>query len=81
MSRGPGRSLSRSDTVLLVGCLVLSIVAMLLPTPWALVFASGVRATALAPVLVLATDGVWGCLTDEEAAAIATAKRQFAGEQ
>ena len=30
-------------------------------------------ATALAPVLVLATDGVWGCLTDEEAAAIATA--------
>jgi serine/threonine protein phosphatase PrpC len=26
-----------------------------------------------APVLVLATDGVWGCLTDDEAAAIATA--------
>ncbi|MSR01968.1 MAG: rod shape-determining protein MreC [Gemmatimonadetes bacterium] len=57
MNRGPGRSLSRSDTVLLVGCLVLSVVAMLLPTPWALVFASGVRATALAPVVWLQNNG------------------------
>ena len=53
MSRGQGRSLSRSDTVLLVCCLGLSVAALLLPSAWALVFASGVRATALAPVVWL----------------------------
>ena len=53
MSRSQGRSLSRSDTVLLFGCLVLSVAAMLLPSRWALVFASSIRATALAPVVWL----------------------------
>ncbi len=53
MSRSQGRSLSRSDTVLLVGCLALSVAAMLLPSAWALGFASTVRATALAPVVWL----------------------------
>jgi len=53
MSRSQGRSLSRSDTVLLFGCLALSIAAMLLPSGWALVFSSSVRATALAPVVWL----------------------------
>lgn len=53
MSRDHGRSLSRSDSVLLFGCLVLSVAAMLLPSAWALVFASSVRATALAPVVWL----------------------------
>jgi rod shape-determining protein MreC len=53
MSRSQGRSLSRSDTVLLFGCLVLSVAAMLLPSAWALVFASSIRATALAPVVWL----------------------------
>ncbi len=53
MSRDQGRSLSRSDTVLLFSCLALSITAMLLPSAWALAFASSIRATALAPVVWL----------------------------
>ena len=51
MSPGLGRSLSRSDTLLLVVCLVLSVVALLLPSAWALGFSASVRATALAPMV------------------------------
>lgn len=51
MSGGLGRSLSRSDTLLLGACLVLSFAALLLPSPWALGFSAGVRATALAPMV------------------------------
>ncbi len=53
MSSGLGRSLSRSDTLLLVVCLVLSFAALLLPSRWALGFAASVRATALAPMVWL----------------------------
>lgn len=53
MSPGMGRSLSRSDTLLLVVCLALSLTALALPSTWALAFASGVRSTALAPMVWL----------------------------
>ena len=49
MSPSPGRSLSRSDTLLLVICLVLSLAALAMPSAWSLAFASGIRSTALAP--------------------------------
>lgn len=51
MSPGLGRSLSRSDTALLVVCLGLSFAALLLPARWALGFSASIRATALAPVV------------------------------
>jgi rod shape-determining protein MreC len=51
MSPGLGRSLSRSDTALLVICLVLSFAALLLPARWALGFSASIRATALAPAV------------------------------
>ena len=53
MRASGGRSLSRSDTLLLGVCLVLSVVALLLPSRWALGFADGVRGTALAPLVWL----------------------------
>ena len=53
MRPSPGRSLSRSDTLLLVICLALSFAALLLPSDWALAFASGIRGTALAPLVWL----------------------------
>jgi rod shape-determining protein MreC len=48
-----GRSLSRSDTLLLVICLALSLIALALPGSWTAIFTSGVRATALAPLIWL----------------------------
>jgi rod shape-determining protein MreC len=53
MSPGLGRSLTRSDTVLLVACLLLSFVALVLPSSWSLAFATGVRETALGPLVWL----------------------------
>ncbi len=74
MNRGQGRSLSQSDTVLLVACLALSVVAMVLPTRWALVFASGVRATALAPVVWLQNNAEQWRTSRLELQAIASAR-------
>jgi rod shape-determining protein MreC len=53
MSPSLGRALSRSDTLLLVVCLALSFAALFLPSHWALAFASGIRGTALAPLVWL----------------------------
>lgn len=53
MSPSPGRPLSRSDTLFLVVCLALSITALILPSDWALAFASSIRGTALAPLVWL----------------------------
>jgi rod shape-determining protein MreC len=53
MSPSLGRSLTRSDTTLLVACLVLSIVALVLPSSWALAFATKVRDSALSPLVWL----------------------------
>lgn len=51
MRPGLGRSLSKSDTLLLGTCLALSFAALLLPASWALGFSASVRATALAPMV------------------------------
>ena len=51
MTRSAGRSLTRSDTLLLVVCLVLSLAALAAPTSWSLAFTGGVRGTALAPLI------------------------------
>lgn len=56
MSRNTGRSLSRSDTLLFVICLALSLAALVAPTSWALAFTSVVRSTALAPLIWLQTN-------------------------
>jgi rod shape-determining protein MreC len=53
MSPGPGRALSRRDSLLLGACLALSFGALLLPAPWALGFATAVRETALVPLIWL----------------------------
>jgi rod shape-determining protein MreC len=51
MNRASGRATSRSDTLLFLGCLVLSAGALVLPERWSLSLANGLRETALAPVL------------------------------
>jgi len=56
MSPSLGRPLSRSDTLLLVGCLALSFTALFLPSHWALAFASGIRGTALVPLVWIQTN-------------------------
>ena len=56
MTPSMGRSLSRSDTLLLVVCLVLSLAALVMPSAWSSAFASGVRSTALAPFVWLQTN-------------------------
>ncbi len=53
MSPSLGRPLARSDTLLLVICLALSLTALFLPSTWALAFASSIRGTALAPLVWL----------------------------
>jgi rod shape-determining protein MreC len=53
MSSSLGRVLTRSDTVLLGACLALSVVALVLPSSWAMAFASSVRETALGPLVWL----------------------------
>jgi rod shape-determining protein MreC len=53
MKAGPGRAISRRDSVLLGACLLLSVGALVLPSPWALGFATAVRETALGPLLWL----------------------------
>ncbi len=53
MSPGLGRAISRSDTLLLSICLLLSLGALLMPSSWALVVATSIRATALAPLVWL----------------------------
>lgn len=56
MSRIAGRSLSRSDTLLFVICLTLSLGALVTPAAWSLAFTSGIRSTALAPLIWLQTN-------------------------
>ena len=51
MIRAPGRVTSRSDTLLLLVCLLLSTVALALPDRWSQSFATGLRDTILAPLL------------------------------
>ena len=53
MSPGLGRAISRSDTLLLLICLLLSLGALFLPAPWALAVAGGIRETALVPLVWL----------------------------
>ncbi|MGE0443271.1 MAG: rod shape-determining protein MreC [Gemmatimonadales bacterium] len=53
MRPSAGRSLSKSDTLLLVACLVLSLALLIMPSAWSNAFASGVRSTALAPAVWL----------------------------
>jgi rod shape-determining protein MreC len=51
MIRAPGRTTSRSDTLLLLVCLLLSIAALALPGRWRQGIATGLRDTLLAPLL------------------------------
>jgi len=60
MNRAPGRATSRSDTLLFLGCLVLSGGAIALPERWSYALANGVRETALRPVLWLQQRAVEG---------------------
>ena len=60
MNRASGRATSRSDTLLFVGCLVLSLGAIALPERWSLSIAAGVRETALRPLLWLQARAVEG---------------------
>ncbi len=60
MNRAPGRATSRSDTLLFLGCLVLSCGAIALPERTGLAVASAVRETALLPVLWLQQRAVEG---------------------
>jgi rod shape-determining protein MreC len=53
MIRSPGRVTSRSDTLLFSACLLLSVGAIALPDRWSLLLATGVRETALMPLLWL----------------------------
>lgn len=48
-----GRDAMGGDLVLLVGCLVVALVSLALPGPWAGAVVSGIRGTALAPVVAL----------------------------
>ena len=60
MNRAPGRATSRSDTLLFLGCLVLSVGAMVLPERLSLSLANGVRQTALLPLLWLQQRAIEG---------------------
>jgi rod shape-determining protein MreC len=60
MNRAPGRATSRSDTLLFLGCLLLSVGALALPERWSLWLANGVRDTALFPLLWLEQRAVEG---------------------
>jgi rod shape-determining protein MreC len=51
MIRAPGRATSRSDTLLLLGCLLLSVAAIALPERWSQSIATGLRDTILSPLL------------------------------
>ncbi|HEV8196540.1 MAG TPA: rod shape-determining protein MreC [Gemmatimonadales bacterium] len=51
MIRAPGRATSRSDTLLFLACLLLSIVAIALPDRWSQQVAAGLRDTVLSPLL------------------------------
>ena len=57
---GGGRATSRSDTLLLLGCLLLSVGAIALPERVSLSLANGVRQTALLPLLWLQQRAVEG---------------------
>jgi rod shape-determining protein MreC len=60
MMRAPGRATSRSDTLLFLGCLVLSVGAIALPSRWSAWLANGIRDTALLPLLWLQERAVEG---------------------
>lgn len=60
MNRATGRATSRSDTLLFLGCLALSVGAIALPERWSLSLANGVRETALLPLLWLEQRAVEG---------------------
>jgi rod shape-determining protein MreC len=60
MNRAPGRATSRSDTLLFLGCLLLSLTAMALPERLSLSLANRVRQTALLPLLWLQQRAVEG---------------------
>jgi rod shape-determining protein MreC len=51
MNRAPGRATSRSDTLLFLACILLSVGALALPARWSLPLASALRETALLPFL------------------------------
>jgi rod shape-determining protein MreC len=51
MIRAPGRATSRSDTLLLLACLLLSAVAIALPDRWSQELARTLRDTVLSPLL------------------------------
>ncbi len=53
MLRAPGRSFSRRDTLSFLACLVLSLVALLLPSRVSYRVATGIRETALLPIVWL----------------------------
>lgn len=53
MSPALGRAFTRRDTLSFVICLVLSAAALLLPSSWAYAFSTGVRETALLPLVWL----------------------------
>src|SRR5207245_11701060 len=53
MALGADRYASRADTLLFVGCMLLSIAAMSLPDRWRDPLAKGLRQTVLAPFLWL----------------------------
>ena len=60
MNRAPGRATSRSDTLLFLGCLLLSVGAIALPERWSLWVSNGIRDTALMPLLWLQQRAIEG---------------------
>ncbi len=48
-----GQETARSDVLLFVGCIALALLALALPRSWALTVASGLRQTALRPLVAL----------------------------
>jgi rod shape-determining protein MreC len=53
MARGTERWESRRDTWLFAGCMLLSVLALLMPAAWGMAVAAGLRTTALAPFVWL----------------------------
>jgi hypothetical protein len=60
MNRALGRAASRSDTLLFLGCVALSVGAIVLPDRVSLALANRVRQTALLPLLWLQQRAVEG---------------------
>ncbi len=53
-----GREAARGDLLLLGGCVVLSLLALMIPRPWASAFSSAIRQTVFRPIVLLQSRAV-----------------------